>query len=403
MSFDEAQAILRARVAPVADIERVSLDDALGRILAQDLISSRDVPPHDNAAMDGFAVAFDALIAGQETRLPIGGRAAAGHPLGRAIGRFEAIRIFTGAPLPAGADTVFMEEDCRVEGRTVILPPGIARGANRRPRGEDIGAGSIVIPAGRRLRAQELGLAASIGMSGLDVRCRLRVAVFSTGDELYEAGTDAPEGAIFDANRHCLIGLLRGLGAAVTDLGILPDRRDAIRAALAAAASAHDLLITSGGMSRGEEDHVKAAVESLGRLYFWRLSIKPGRPIALGQVADKTFVGLPGNPAAVMVTFLTIARPVVLLLSGRTDLDPARFRVPAAFAYAKKPGRREWLRARLVAGADGGLEAVMFARQGAGILTSMTESDGLIDLSEDHGPLAAGTPVDFIPFSEMTA
>ncbi len=398
----EALAVLSGRLTTVTGTTTVPLRQALGRTLAEDVIAPRDVPPHDNAAVDGYAVFFDDLDPEVETRLPVSGRIAAGHPLDREARRGEALRVFTGGPMPEGPDTIFMEEDCVEEDGTVTLKPGIKRGANRRFRGEDVKTGSVIIAAGQVLRAQEIGLAASVGRNELNVRERLRAAVFSTGDEVRDPSDEAPPGCIYDANRYAVMGLLEGLGCAVSDLGILPDSLDAIRDALAGAAAEHDLLITSGGMSRGEEDHVKAAVEALGSLHFWRLAIKPGRPIALGQVADTAFVGLPGNPVAVMVTFMRIARPVVLLLSGRRDIDPFRFRVPTGFDFKKKVGRREWLRARLVTGDDGTVTVMKHPAGGAGILTSMVESDGLIELPEDLGALDKGTDVDFLPFSEVT-
>lgn len=398
----DALSMLAARLSPVTGTETVSLRAALLRTLAEDVVAPRDVPPHDNTAVDGYAVFFDDLKTDTETRLPVTGRITAGHPLDRAARRGEALRVFTGGLMPEGPDTVFMEEDCDTDGEQVILKPGITRGANRRFHGEDVRAGSVIIRSGRLLRAQEIGLAASVGRSGVTVRRRLRTAVLSTGDEVCDPGGEAPPGCIFDANRYTIMGLLEGLGCAVTDLGILPDTMDAIRDALAGAADTHDLIITSGGMSLGEEDHVKEAVESLGTLHFWRLAIKPGRPIALGTVGGTTFVGLPGNPVAVMVTFMRIARPVVLLLSGRSDIEPPLFRVRAGFDFKKKLGRREWLRARLVTDADGGVTAIKHPAAGAGILTSMVESDGLIELPEDQGALAEGTMVDFLPFAEVT-
>jgi molybdopterin molybdotransferase len=283
----------------------------------------------------------------------------------------------------------------------VRLRPGIKRGANRRRTGEDVTAGTIVIGAGRRLRAQEIGLAASLGLADLIVYRRLRVTVFSTGDELREPGTALPEGAIYDANRHVIAGLLHGLGCAVTDLGIQPDRPAAIRDALAAAAADHDLVITSGGMSTGDEDHVKAAVEALGALHFWRLAIKPGRPVALGQIGRVPFMGLPGNPVAVMVTFLTLVRPLILRLAGAADIMPRSWRVRAAFDYRKKAERREFVRARLEADGSGGWIAHKFPRDGAGILTSMVESDGLVVLGEHLTRLEAGGEVEFLPFREV--
>ncbi|MSO93147.1 MAG: molybdopterin molybdenumtransferase MoeA [Rhodospirillales bacterium] len=405
LGLDPALALLRERVEPVAGMETVPLRACSGRILAEDVVAARDVPPHDNSAVDGYAVFFDDLKPGEETKLPVAGRVTAGHPLGRAPRRGEAIRIFTGAPMPkgpeGGPDTVYMEEDARTDGDAVCLPSGLKRGANRRKAGEDIRAGTAILKKGRKLRAQEIGLAASVGRSELRVHTRLRAAVFSTGDEVRDPGEEAPEGCIFDANRYAVGALLEGLGCRVTDLGILPDDLQAIRDALAKAAPDHDLLVTSAGVSAGEEDHVRAAVESLGRIHFWRLAIKPGRPIALGQVGRTAFVGLPGNPVAAMVTFMLIARPLVLRLAGAADTAPPLFRVRAGFDAKKKKGRREWLRARLVPNGADGLTAVNFRSSGAGILTSMVESDGLVELGEEIERVEKGAMVDFIPFSEV--
>jgi molybdopterin molybdotransferase len=411
MRAGEALAQILARLVTVTASETVPLDRAVDRILAEPVISTIDVPSHDNSAVDGYAVWFDDLDAQGETRLPVTGRAAAGHPLSRPARRGEAIRIFTGAAMPggengaAGPDTVMMQEDCREEGDSVVLMPGIKRGANTRRRGEDVTAGRTILDTGTRLRPQDVGLAASIGVTGLSVSRPLRVALFSTGDEVAEPGEALKPGAIYDANRFTLLGMLRQLGCAVTDLGILPDRREVIRLSLSIAAQDHDLLITSGGVSVGEEDHVKAVIESLGRLHVWRLAIKPGRPLALGQVDSEgravPFIGLPGNPVAVMVTFLRIARPMILRLMGARDLEPAMFRVRAAFDYRKKKDRREWVRVRLVAGPDGELRAEKYPRDGAGILSSMVEADGLVELPEDLTRLAPDSFVDFLPFSEL--
>ncbi len=402
----EALARLEATVHPVADTETVALADADGRVLAAAVTAPRDVPPHDNAAVDGYAVYFDDLQSDADTRLPCTGRVAAGHPLGRPAKRGEAIRVFTGGPMPGGdggpgPDTVLMQEDCRAEGDDVVIPPGIKQGANRRSAGEDIRAGETILAAGIRLRPQEVGLAASVGCTALSVYRRLRVVVFSTGDEVHEPGAALPPGGIYDANRFAIVGLTKRLGCAVTDLGILPDRFDAIRDALADAAGDHDLLLTSGGMSTGDEDHVKAAVEALGHLHFWRLAIRPGRPIAFGQVGRVPFVGLPGNPVAVMVTFMRFARPLILRLGGCARIEPAHYQVRAAFDYKKKLGRREWLRARLATGPDGSVGAEKFRRDGAGILSSTVFADGLIELAEEVTELKAGAMVDFLPFNEM--
>jgi len=398
---DKALELIAQQTRRVTESKTVPLQEALGRILLEDVTSSISVPRHDNSAVDGYAVFFEDLHPTLETSLPIAGRAAAGHPFKGIAQRGTAIRIFTGAPMPPGPDTVMMQEDCRVEGDVVIITPGIKRGSNRRQAGEDIEAGRVVLNAGQRLRPQDLGQAAAVGRRELEVAEPLRVALFSTGDELCEPGEDLPAGGIYDSNRFTVAALLQGLGCEVTDLGILKDRSQEIRLAFMQAAVDHDMIITSGGVSVGEEDHVKEAVESLGNLHFWRLAIKPGRPIALGQVARLPFVGLPGNPVAVMVTFLNIVRPLILRLMGGTELRPRHFKVEAGFDYRKKLERREWVRARLVQDAQGNLTAAKFPREGAGILTSMVESDGLIELPEEMKQLEPGMLVDFLPYSEV--
>jgi molybdopterin molybdotransferase len=298
---------------------------------------------------------------------------------------------------------VAMQEDVRVDGAHVVVPPGLKRGANRRKAGEDIKIGQTALAAGQRLRPQDLALAAALGVDRVAVYRRLRVALFSTGDELVAPGGALRPGAVYDANRTLLHTLLLELGCAVTDLGILPDRPEPVRAALAAAAPGHDLLLTSGGVSTGEEDHLKAAVEALGKLHLWRLAIKPGRPVAIGQIGDASFVGLPGNPVAVMVCFLKIARPLILRRAGARELAPPLYRVRAGFDFAKKADRREWVRARLVRGADGEPVAERFPRQGSGVISSLVESDGLVELPEALTRLEAGAMVDFLPFGEAHA
>lgn len=412
MRLDEALAILADRTQWVTGTETVPLRSAAGRILAEDIVAGRDVPPHDNSAVDGYAVYFDDLNPNAETILPIAGRTAAGHPLDVPAPRGSAVRIFTGAPMPAGPmghgldgsgpDTVMMQEDCREEtGGRVHIMPGIKRGANRRSRGEDIRSGDRILEAGARLRAQDVGLAASVGQETLPVRRPLRVALFSTGDEIRDPGEELSPGLVFDANRPTLFALLTRLGCAVTDLGILADDRDAVANALMSAAGKHDLLISSGGMSVGEEDHLAAAVTQLGHLHFWKLAIKPGRPVALGQVGRTPFVGLPGNPVAVMVTYLRVARPLILRLAGARETAPRLFDVTADFEHRKKPERREWVRASLAQDADGRLVARKFSRQGAGILSSMVAADGLVELAEDVTHVTAGAKVAFLPFSEV--
>jgi molybdopterin molybdotransferase len=406
MKAADALALLGERIGPVVGTEEVALDAATARILAEDVVSPIDVPPHDNSAVDGYAVFFDDLDAADPTRLPVTGRAAAGHPLGRPAQRGEAIRIFTGAPMPVGPDTVMMQEDCREQDGIVTVSPGIKRGSNRRKAGEDIGAGNRVLRHGIRLRPQEVGIAASVGRTALTVHERLRVAVFSTGDEVHEPGSPLPAGAIYDSNRYTLKSALRQLGCTVTDLGILGDDAGAIAGALEEAAGQHDVLVTSGGMSVGDEDHVRRAIEGLGKLHFWMLAIKPGRPVALGQIGAGSgttpIIGLPGNPVAVMVTFLVVARPLLLRMSGATDIEPTRYRVRAAFDYRKKQDRREFVRARLTPGADGIAVAEKHGASGAGVLSSLVGADGLVELPEEITLLEKGAMVDFLPFNEVS-
>jgi molybdopterin molybdotransferase len=400
LAIDAALALVDERIRPVVGPESIPLTEALGRILAADIVAPFDLPPHDNSAVDGYAVYFADLVPDRETLLPVGGRAAAGHPLDRPARRGEAIRIFTGAPMPEGPDTVMMQEDCVAEDGWVRLKPGIRQGANRRSAGEDVMRGTLALAAGRRLGAADLGLAAALGHTQLPVFRRLRVALLSTGDEVREPGTALPPGAIYDANRFMLRALLERLGCLVSDLGIASDREAALAEALSGAAAGHDLIVTSGGVSTGEEDHVKAALGRAGSLYFWRLAIKPGRPMALGQVRGTPLVGLPGNPVAAAVTFIALARHLVLRLAGATLPPPPPIPVKAAFAYRKKPGRREYLRVSLKR--DGAsLIAEKFPRDGAGILSSIVFSDGLVILDEGKSTVAPGDTVDFLPFSEV--
>ncbi len=403
MTTAEALALLAERVTPVGATERLPLRAAVGRILAEDIVSERDVPPAGNSAVDGYAFAFDDLATGRETRLRLSGRAAAGRPAPRGPGGGSAVRIFTGALMPEGCDTVAMQEDCAADADEVVIPRGLSRGANSRRAGEDVRRGDAILVKGHLLRPQDIGIAASVGRGEISVHRPIRVAVFSTGDEVREPGAALGRGAIYDSNRYVLMSLLDGLPVDVSDLGILADDRKAVAAALRDAARAHDLLITSGGVSVGEEDHVRSAVEENGALHFWRLAIKPGRPLALGQVAGTPFVGLPGNPVAAMVTFVRFARPLLLRLAGGTRVDPRLYRVRADFSHRKKPNRREWVRARLKPGADGTLEAEKFAREGAGILRSLVEADGLVELPEEVTEVAPGAMVEFLPFSEVTS
>lgn len=401
MTMANALALLHERTTVVAETETLGLAEAAGRVLAEDVTAAVDVPAHDNAAVDGYALRAGDLSATDETRLTVTDRIAAGHPSSRTLAEGAAARIFTGAAMPDGADTVVMQEDARFEGGHVVVPPGLKAGANRRRMAEDSHAGEVVLRAGTRLQPQHLALAASVGCGRLAVHVPLKVALFSTGDELVEPGEPLVPGGVYDSNRYLLRSLLAPLPVTVTDLGILPDHRETVAGAVAAAAQWHDLLITSGGVSTGEEDHVRAAVEASGSIHFWRLAIKPGRPIALGQVSGSAFVGLPGNPVAVMVCFLRFARPLLLRLAGAAAEEPPTIRVAAGFSHSKKAERREWLRARLERAADGSLRAEKFPRQGSGLISSLVQSDGLVEIPEDVTHVAEGSMVDFLPFSEV--
>jgi len=394
----------------VVQDEDVSISEALGRVLAEDLVSTIQIPPRNNSAVDGYLVHFDDLSEEGETSLPIAARIAAGHPMEGLARRGNAYQIFTGAQVPDGhgkgePDTIFMLEDVRTQDDQVILPVGQKRGANLRLAGEDVKVGDTVLKAGQILRPQDIGMAASVGCATLTVRKKLRVAVFSTGDEIRNPGEELAPGAIYDINRYTAPALLKRLGCEVTDLGIYPDRLDDIQAGLAEVAGAHDLILTSGGVSKGEEDHVRTAVENLGALHTWNLLIKPGRPIALGHIQSEgrqvPFIGLPGNPVAVMVTFLKVARPIILLLSGAPGMSDHLYQVPAGFDFAKKTGRREWLRCHLEKDGEGRLRAIKYPEDGSGILSSMVASDGLVELAEDSEGVAQGQLVDFLPFSEV--
>lgn len=398
LTVEAALARIRDRLQAVTGSETVALDAALDRVLAEDVVSPIDVPPHHNAAVDGYAVrSSDLPVAGGS--LPVAGRVAAGHPLETLPGPGTAVRIFTGAPVPDGFDTVVMQEDCRVDADHVWLPVGVRPGANVRLRGEDVVRGSVTLAAGRRLGPGDLGLAASIGRTALTVRLRLRVAIASTGDEVTEPGEELRPGAVFDANRHTVKALLGRLGCSITDLGILEDDPGSIARALAEAAESHDVVMTSGGVSAGEEDHVRAAVAAHGRIDAWRLSVKPGRPVALGVIGGRAFIGLPGNPVAAVVAFVTLARPVLLALSGAAVTSPPRYPVTAGFSHAKKAGRREFLRVRLEPGEPP--VAIKAGPDGSGILSALAAADGLIDLGEDSTGLAKGETAAYLPFNEV--
>lgn len=394
---DEAIAELLARAPAAPPVEYVALGKALGRVLAASLNAPFEVPAWDNSAMDGYALrAADLPAAGGY--LPLAGRIAAGDAASQALPAGHAVRIFTGAPLPPGADTVVMQEQCRVEGEQLWLPP-VKGGKHVRKRGEEVAAGAQVLSAGQRLRPQELGLLASFGIERVAVYRRLRVGLLSSGNELREPGQALQPGQIYNANRYSLAGVLESLGLEVHDYEIMADELAASRDALSLAASEWDLLITSGGVSVGEEDHLKQAIRELGELHLWRLAIQPGKPLAFGAVGGKPWLGLPGNPAAALITALVVARPFLLRAQGCLDVLPKPLRLPAGFAWSKANGRRQYLRARLQE-LGGQLHVCLHPQQGSAMLTSACWADGLavIDVGRT---LEQGELIDYLPFSEL--
>lgn len=407
LRLEDMERMIDERVSAVAETERVPLHGARGRVAAADVKAPVDLPPFDNSAVDGYAVRHADLRTDGDSRLAVAGRLTAGHAADLKLSRGQAVRIFTGAAMPEGADTVFMQEDVTIDGDDVVVPKGLKLGANRRLAGEDVPAGQVVLPAGTVLEAQHVALAAALGLTDIEVRRRLNVAVFSTGDEVIEPGSARGGAAIYDSNRFLLVELLERLDAVVTDLGILPDEPDALACALGEAAASHDLVLTTGGVSTGEADHVRGAVERIGNLVFWRVAIKPGRPVAMGVVrgGDRhtaAFVGLPGNPVAVFVTFVRVVKPLLRRLAGARPQALVALPVRAAFAYRKKKDRREYVRVALRRADDGEIEAVKHPQDGAGILTSLTETDGLLEFPEDVTSIEPGARIGFLSYAQLT-
>ena len=398
--FEDMRAALLAAATPLSTVEQVPTAEALGRVLAVDQISSLDVPPLDNSSMDGYALRC-ADVPAVGARLVVAQRIPAGS-VGHTLAPGTAARIFTGAPIPHGADAVVMQELCSLDGDGVLIDHLPRPGEWIRCAGEDIARGAVVLTAGQRLGPQMLGLAASVGCATLPVFRPLRVALFSTGDELVMPGEPLPPGAIYNSNRYVLRGLLEALGCQVCDLGIVPDSLEATRAALRAAAGSNDLIITSGGVSVGEEDHVKPAVQAEGQLDLWLVAMKPGKPVAFGRVSDPAggsgadFIGLPGNPVSSFVTFLMLVRPFILRRMGVEDCLPHSIRLPAGFDWPRPDRRREFLRARV--GEAGQVE--LFPNQGPGVLSSTVWAAGLVDNPAGHA-ITQGEPVSFIPYSEL--
>ena len=403
LSTKEALASLLSAAKPLIDVETIATIDATGRVLAEHLNSQLNVPTMDNTQMDGYAVRASDCASGSAC-LRVSQRIPAGH-VGQPLAAGTAARIFTGALIPEGADAVVMQEQCKFDEATglVTVNHTPASGEWVRRAGEDIQAGSIILESGTRLRAQEIGLAASVGLANVSVFRKLRVAVFFTGDELTMPGEPLKPGAIYNSNRFMLRGLLQQLGCEVTDLGNVPDTLEATRQALRQASKGHDLIVTSGGVSVGEEDHIKPAVEAEGRLNLWQIAIKPGKPLAFGEVrrendsANAFFVGLPGNPVSSFVTFLLFVRPFILALHGTRVVPHKAYAMRADFVWKKPDRRNEFLRVRL--NDAGGLD--LFPNQSSGVLTSTVWGDGLVD-NPPGLAIAVGDIVNFIPFTELS-
>lgn len=405
MRHDEALRILKQRIGTVVGTQPVSLPEAAGRILSTTAIAPHPVPAHTNAAVDGFSFAAADYDAGSGSELAVDGRAAAGNQLASKPAPATAARIFTGAVMPEGHDTVVMQEDVRfgtIEGRGVVaIPAGLKPGVNVRKAGEDVRDGDVVLQAGTVLRPQDLAALASIGIGEVQCSIRLKVGIVSTGDEVVRVGAKLAAGQVYDANAPMLAALIASAGATPVDFGVYPDNPDEVRKRLAEAAQQVDVIISSGGASRGEEDHIVTALDALGKRHLWQLAIKPGRPMSFGQIGDCVMLGLPGNPVAVFVCFLLYVWPLLRRMGGAQWPEPRRYRLPALFAFPnRKVGRREFWRG-ILKETPRGLAVDKFARDGSGLISGLRVADGLIDIPEDVAEIRPGDSVAFIPFSEF--
>ncbi len=400
LSADQARAALVDAASALTETETLTLDAALGRVLAEDVISPLDVPGYDNSAMDGYALNSGDTVESLFS-LPVSQRIPAGHPGGE-LTAGTAARIFTGAPMPVGADSVVMQEECQVDGDSIRISRKVSPGENVRPRANDIARGDCVLAAGEKLKPQAVGLLASLGIAEVKVVRRLRVALLNTGDEIVEPGRPLQPGQIYNSNRYTLIATLQQVGCDMVDLGQVKDTFEATRSALLQAAQEADLILTSGGVSVGEEDHIKAAVEAEGEISLWRVRMKPGKPLAFGRVGDTPFIGLPGNPVSAFVTFCLFAMPFVRMMQGRGSDFPVPGTARLMRAIEKPLKRREFIRVRL-AGKGGDLpRAEPFPRQGSDVLTSTVWADGLLEIPEDTA-LPAGSPLNFWSFESLLA
>lgn len=396
----ERARMLADALGVVTPRETLALEQACGRVLAAAISAPRDIPAHDNAAVDGYAFAFSDYDAENGSDLPVSARIAAGHPLDDTLKAGTAARIFTGAVMPEGADTVAMQEDSFDDGETVNIPPGLKQGANRRKAGEDVRAGQTLLRPGCLLRPQDVAAIASLGFAGATCYQRLRIGLFSTGDELLRPGEPFQPGAVYDSNAVMLVALADLAGAQITDLGVLPDSREAVQQRLKDAVLDYPLVLTSGGASMGDEDHLTASLRALGEISLWQVAVKPGRPICAGRVGNSAVVGLPGNPVAAFVCFLLYVYPLIQSLGGAGWRRARRYTMPAAFSMSKKPGRREFIRGMLDE-TERELRARNYVRTGSGLISSLREADGLIEIPEDVTSIAPGDLIAFIPFTEF--
>ena len=405
LTHDEALTKLLSGLEPLEEFETVSLENGVGRVLAQSVRAPRNIPGHTNSAMDGYGFSHADYDAQAGTSLRVSGMMAAGATLEGRSDPGAAIRIFTGAALPDIYDSVVMQEDVELvtsdDKPHIKIPPGLKRRANVRLAGEDVRTGAVVLDAPRRLSPQDLAAIASTGTVNIECYRPLKVAIFSTGDEVIRPGTKYSHGKVYDSNGAMLRGLVASTGADCDDLGVLPDDLSAIRNSLREAAKTHDVLLTSGGVSVGDLDHVLAALQDLGSVHLWKIAIKPGRPMSFGQIDECLMLGLPGNPVAAFLCFLLYAHPVLAARSGQLVQVPMRYPLPAGFSMTKKPGRREFLRGVLGKAADGAPIINKYARDGSGLISSLTKADGFIELAEDVTQVEPGDLVNFVPFSSF--
>jgi molybdopterin molybdotransferase len=402
----QAQAFIARLVPHVEAVEQVAIRDALGRVLAADVVSPIDVPAHDNSAMDGYALRGADLAADGPTSLVVAGTGLAGARFDGGVAPGQCVRIMTGAVMPAGLDTVVPQEFTMLDGDRVTIPAGVVRiGDNRRLKGEDLARGEAALAAGRRLTPADLGLLASLGRAEVPVWRRLRVAFFSTGDELRSIGEPLDPGCVYDSNRYTIWGMLQRLGVDVVDMGVVRDEPAALEAAFRSAAANADAVITSGGVSVGEADHTKRIMKQLGDVLFWKIAMRPGRPMAIGRIAIGTkqaiLFGLPGNPVAVMVTFYAFVRDALLQMMGATRQPLPLLRAASVAPLRKKPGRTEYQRGIVSPASGGGWQVAITGSQGSGILRSMSVANGLVVLHHEQGNVAAGELVDVIPFDGL--